>query len=412
MIEYNCMDTIVKKLLILGNGFDLQCGLNSRYNDFYKYLIRENKHSGMDNPPWNNKMNIVWALLYSHGEKNCFWKDIEEILNHFLFCAKNAEVTLDNTLKLINKIWAAGPRQRTTYPAIFKDYSQDIKRNSLERFVRIIYRSGAFLKIFKESKSFEKSFDGNHYTKRTEEEIYLVLKKDLTQIENEFAKYIENEVNNKKPELDRNANYLYFKLTGYINYEEVVKNVQILNFNYTRLGIKNNEPLFMKNIHGIYFDVQKSQNKEEQDNENEEINDVAEYESPIIFGIDYTDNINPERPFYKFTKTFRVSVLEVENNENKNNLYLNQVKEIIIYGHSLNNQDYSYFHAIFNVLNLNTGDVKIIFCYSDYDKKDRSVENLIALQKLIDKYEKDFNIPRGLYQRLMMENRIEVRKIK
>ena len=32
----------IKQLLIIGNGFDLACGLKSRYNDFFYDLYKEN----------------------------------------------------------------------------------------------------------------------------------------------------------------------------------------------------------------------------------------------------------------------------------------------------------------------------------------------------------------------------------
>ena len=32
----------IKQLLFIGNGFDLACGLKSRYNDFFSDLYKEN----------------------------------------------------------------------------------------------------------------------------------------------------------------------------------------------------------------------------------------------------------------------------------------------------------------------------------------------------------------------------------
>ena len=36
---------IIKQLLIIGNGFDLACGLKSSYNDFFEYIFDENNGS-------------------------------------------------------------------------------------------------------------------------------------------------------------------------------------------------------------------------------------------------------------------------------------------------------------------------------------------------------------------------------
>lgn len=36
---------IINQLLIIGNGFDLACGLKSSYNDFFEYIFDENNCS-------------------------------------------------------------------------------------------------------------------------------------------------------------------------------------------------------------------------------------------------------------------------------------------------------------------------------------------------------------------------------
>jgi hypothetical protein len=90
---------------------------------------------------------------------------------------------------------------------------------------------------------------------------------------------------------------------------------------------------------------------------------------------------------------------------------LNDIKEIYIYGHSLDKQDYSYFYAIFNIADISNLDTKVTLFYSDYDDIDRSQERTLKLQQLIYDYEKEFNKPKGLYHRMLIEGRIGLSKI-
>ena len=69
-----------KRLVVLGNGFDLACGLSSRVSDFVSYeLKKENKE----------KMNFLIFLVNAIYKNTTFvgdnWCDFEEILRHFCF---------------------------------------------------------------------------------------------------------------------------------------------------------------------------------------------------------------------------------------------------------------------------------------------------------------------------------------
>lgn len=91
------------QLLILGNGFDLQCGLKSSFNDFMKTrlekvqkireLIKVSKHltyiniTGPDGIPgygnllsyWLWKKNLtVWDFILYEDRQQRTWYDIED----------------------------------------------------------------------------------------------------------------------------------------------------------------------------------------------------------------------------------------------------------------------------------------------------------------------------------------------
>ena len=77
-------------LLIIGNGFDLQCGLKSSYNDFFEWLRKDQALAN----------NNLWAIHFlSTPPKGYGWIDIEESLRKVL-CSKSHEYS---TLELWEK---------------------------------------------------------------------------------------------------------------------------------------------------------------------------------------------------------------------------------------------------------------------------------------------------------------------
>ncbi|MBR6020632.1 MAG: hypothetical protein IK055_10500 [Lachnospiraceae bacterium] len=113
-----------------------------------------------------------------------------------------------------------------------------------------------------------------------------------------------------------------------------------------------------------------------------------------IFGIDLSESTPASSKWYSFTKTYRR--LELEGNAE----FLPQNKEytrVVVFGHSLTEQDYSFFYALFNRLNLSDSrrlknGTTIEFMYSGYEGKPAdearhdTIENVL---KLLQSYNKD-----------------------
>ena len=92
-----------------------------------------------------------------------------------------------------------------------------------------------------------------------------------------------------------------------------------------------------------------------------------------IFEIDSGENDNWDDPRIIFTKSYRL----IDNHVNsiRNTAFQKKVDTIIIYGHSLNRADYSYFESIFDMYDVFNSDVKLRFYYwRGYDKKDNLSE--------------------------------------
>ena len=86
--------------LIIGNGFDIKCGLKSSYKDFFKYLddpnqrffeeIRkmEKRAKILDSQDEMDLSNInLWVYIFYdlRKEKIEYWMDVERVIYNCLF---------------------------------------------------------------------------------------------------------------------------------------------------------------------------------------------------------------------------------------------------------------------------------------------------------------------------------------
>nr|WP_278320969.1 hypothetical protein [Leuconostoc mesenteroides] len=118
----------------------------------------------------------------------------------------------------------------------------------------------------------------------------------------------------------------------------------------------------------------------------------------------------------KFTKTSRI--LKLTNNTmaiNETDWSGQNVDQIIIYGHSLGEADYSYFQSIFDSVNLYHSSTQLVFAYSIYDSdRMEEIETTYetAVEKLMTRYGQSFsnqNHGRNLLHKLLLEGRIQIR---
>ena len=73
----------MKRLWILGNGFDLSHGLNTSYEDFRKYLIAKYGYTPLNDEfyPFNDDMEISLIIdMIGLASEGAYWKDIENAL--------------------------------------------------------------------------------------------------------------------------------------------------------------------------------------------------------------------------------------------------------------------------------------------------------------------------------------------
>ena len=345
---------MAKILLVIGNGFDLKCGLKSSFSqyldsEFYSPFLGEiksiddklskdikslpdyNSYSIYDEYQITYSNLLFWDLYFGlphyYKDPNINeWYSFEDKLKGFVNSIS------DNTTeyKSISEITLRKPK-----PELFKDNE---------------YKRKLILYLYLSDLSSSKKCSVND-----------ALFEQLKLYEKRFGEYIRI-IQNKEVNYISNANAIIERMCNKNNDDVVYIN----SFNYSDLTSLN------KDIWHVNGNV----------------------DNPI-FGIDYS-NSNPgifEK--YRYTKTYRR--LELYGNE----LYYPKKKEytkILVYGHSLNEQDYSYFYALFNKLNFGTNrsdsrkGYYIEFVYSKYNGKssDEAREELIyRVLKLFYGYNKE-----------------------
>lgn len=236
---------------------------------------------------------------------------------------------------------------------------------------------------------------------------------ELHEFENKFSDFVISEIDKK----NKNRNIYYISMNKLISslidlsYND---KANILSFNYTSVNTNNELVDKFKHIHGgIYLKGEKSGN----------IN-----KSNVIFGID-SNTFFPIKLsqksidlIYPFTKTQRVIELSTDyKKESKRvNVIENNINEIVFFGHSLGESDYSYFISIFDYYKLHDSKLKLKFVFNpkrnNREPDDNDVRNARSRQakkisNLINRYANTLENKshgKNLLHKLLVEDRIQI----
>lgn len=397
-----------QQLLILGNGFDLHCGLRSSYRDFFRseilYAANKSFGSKLLQPGvsgfWESLL-LEYYKLYDNQDYN--WCDIEAIIKDTLlsiyFGKHYAELNINQGL-----CFKASKYIHTPLGKLHLEELNEIEMFIFQYCIKFISTNGG------EFKDNIRSLTKNLY-------------RQLHILEKRFCKFLKNQLVNPKNPNQRNTEYIikavnllanladiahyeFYKIDDIITVDSrnhlnnVFNNLDetfILNFNYTAIFdiLKVESPCFYNNVHGKLYD--------------EYCQDFAG--SNIIFGVD--DNLIQSQDMSSdlriFSKTYRKMFAK-----GAPNIILppNDGTSIAIkfYGHSLNEADYSYFQSIFDHYNLyGNSSVDLIFYYS------KGFENHDAVYRLISEYGKTLtNKEQGknLIHKLLLENRLHIQEVR
>lgn len=389
----------MSNLIIIGNGFDLQCGLETSYYDFLKHrkskldkqiikidilcqrdisIIPINVSQLLiDNLVSNFQELTFWDLIFLYYEKrrnfgNIDWFSIEEII----FSVVNIPGRLIKKDVCLSDIEAEYKMIKKIGNGIKFVNDSDVTNLNQVLAILFYFRNG-------------QKVVSNSYT-TLGSDLYDFAFQELNRVEDAFVNYLV--------EMRTGSGYYKtaHKILRYLNDNN--ESYSLLNFNYTNPTLyldqkEKTQLICTENVHG----------------------DLSS--KRIIFGIDHS-TIEGRSLDYQFTKTARKIYLKNDTVKQIGNKLLPvKLDRITVYGHSLNSADFSYYQSIFDFYDLYHSEVTLVFYFSDYDKgnikKIRKVNN-DRVMNLILEYGKSLdnkNHGKNLLHKLLLEDRLQIRII-
>lgn len=349
--------------LVIGNGYDLHCGLESSYADFFMRDIDKNNYFNKWLDELKKKINLDYLDVELTEED--FWmefKSIDQLNIWDLFFYIKTKITNQNNTKK----WLWCDIETVMYDSL---KSCNVKENDY-----ISFRWEQVYKVV--NKEMQANFDcfevyvmakvilekRNMEGFKNIDEFYCYILDELNQFEKEFGKFIDKKrypygnIFAKMPNSDF-VNRSKMTLQELCNVDNLVS---IDSFNYDDIGVEN----LNKILHNINGNL----------------------ENPI-FGID-SNLCSASDPRFIFTKTNRRMELEMIDFECQKDIAFDNV---IVFGHSLSSNDYSYFFPLLDKLEMTNflSNKKIIFGFSVYDmEKETEIKrkNRLNIQKLFEAY--------------------------
>ncbi|PCR99818.1 AbiH family protein [Lactococcus fujiensis] len=388
------------QLVILGNGFDLACGLKSTYRHFFEYILDKDESK-------NNYWYYIFRSLHYRRVDFNGWTDIEK---QILIELKNIEIFYSN--------------------GILKE-NEYIVKEQLEEFISF-NGSNPSLRL---TASAITSLYSYYYEIPSKKSFQEQLIKKLLLLEEDFCKYLIEQINIEDEQIDdffseikkENLNNYYIKslIIGYyiLTSELPDFSIQYLNDILTDITEYDSFDLFFEEIDTInkLFSEDDIMSSILSFNYTEPLKQLnlrnihgALSEGNILFGIDYDklkDNFT--EPPIEFSKSYRI----LESGRDTKMNISSDIDIIKFYGHGLGEADYSYFQAIFDSVDLYHSNTKIIFYWSQYegvDKKTIRVEQVKNVTNLIEEYGTTFTNQdhgRNLLTKLQLENRLQINEI-
>lgn len=397
------------QVLVLGNGFDLQCGLKSSFEDFMQTRTArvekiKDMLSSSEDPPLITVQRPDGHEVHGNNLSYFLWGEHLTVWDFILFEDKQLRAWYD--VEECIKDWVDYSSPSASGKTHIQQICKEFKKIGENYWPYLKFPVNAELCVLAYATDFY-SWNGQPGT------LLDILFKQLYYFESWFAAYIKNQVrhndcyftcvdnllsclaNDEMPEhvLDMN--------TAGGRYSTSPKSTNILDFNYTepvKQGWKNCPTCL--NVHGLA------------------------YEQNIVFGIDGT-NINPEQECYanivKFTKTYRIMALNSIPHPSLVRPYLpneptSATSIIKFFGHSLAEADYSYFQAIFDEVGLYDSNTRLIFYYNRKRPggENAQEEMFEKVNHLITTYgqtldNKDHG--RNLLHKLLLEGRLIIKQV-
>ncbi|MBC9119302.1 AbiH family protein [Fructobacillus fructosus] len=408
-----------KKLVILGNGFDLHAGLKSSFQDFWndrwpgyenighedtRYVqtpdpsqaIEQLFTSMMDSSiekttPWDIII-LYTKLVHTNDKYNRLknWMDIEYIIYEVLSGNTSSKSVTGESLYSNGLI-----KLMVNYHSklgVIGDEFFDIETNVL----------AALVKLFRIE---NKTRIGDQ--KEQEKIIADWLLKELNKFEKDFSDYLSDQIQRDSPTYQVHCYRILARINNRGKYnsddsswDPKLDNLDVLSFNYTNPFMNLND-----GWHDVVYKVN-----------NYRLIHGNLASKKIIFGFDSAGIAPSDSLISQFTKTSRLLEESIDNQEEWS--IDTSYAEIAIYGHSLSEADYSYFQSLFDYINLYQCKTKLVFYFNINDQnKSAQIKKQYehSITKLINRYGASFdNKEKGknLLHKLLLENRISIARLK
>ena len=405
------------QLLILGNGFDLQCSLKSSFDDFMKTRLAKVDEVGNlfkrshDLPDitvtrpdqstiggnalsywlWEKGLT-VWDFIFYEDKQKRTWYDIEDCIRTWV------------DYRLV-------PENAFNKPPI-QQICLDYEHSD--------HQKGLYINPHIEAKQCVLVYACDFYYWNGKPEMLLsILLDQLHHYEKAFAVYLQEQV-------DKNHEYSSLATSLLLNLVNDQSSTPALKANsYDKQYLGNSESINILDFNYTYPIMEDWANKPDCLN----VHGLAN-KGNIIFGIDGT-RLKTTHECYanivKFTKTYRLMALSRNPHRSLVRPYLSYssigaTDMIKFFGHSLGDADYSYFQAIFDGVDLYESNTRLIFYYNEYrrntkkknDKAKSAQEEMFEkVYNLISTYGQTLNSKdhgRNLLHKLLLEGRLTIKQ--
>lgn len=454
------------KLIILGNGYDIASNLPTKYGDFFysrkeklknelklinSFFIEKFPYENGELIGKYNKYKNVYSFggsSHSDGEKylvkiNADLKDNAEAISHKLYSNifshdnnlnfwdlyfhfleleyENNDFLEWNNIEYNLLYFFMNYKQYLSKLENYKsfDFKPYIQIDNLLKPIQIRKCTANNLNDFQKNLFYDFTIKDKEYfllqnyfkflnIKLSQDNIHWILLEELLKFEDNFRNYISQIMKKLSIRNSKEQTIYRDNLLSIIDSNKS-GTYQILNFNYTSIAATRKSTDKINQLEITRGD--KKYNIIEN-------NVHGKYDQISIFGIDQT-YIEATDPHYIFSKTYRklssqnkfefVSLPEKSENF-----------EIIFYGHSLSDADYSYFQSVFDYYDIYNTNVVLRFCYSVYEHSEKSFDQIRheyfqSVTRLIKEYGNSMsneNHGNNLIHKLQLENRIFIKEIK
>lgn len=324
------------QLIIIGNGFDLACGLKSRFGDFFEPRFKAIASiSDYSRATWSEVVGhsglTLWDFILQ-ANVDSLWCDVEAVIERWVLSASTTTCRKSSPFNKALEFIKLCPFADGSYMLFDgrKENEHDEENFMYGNLARYVWTVRP--EIAKEGYS--------------RELFAALLKNELFRLEKAFSDYLINEL---AANADYASNYrkLYHAIErdGKKSGDDYYSSTSVLSFNYTE-------------------EVSKSFDGGE---DGEFVNIHGKLGEEIIFGIDGKDCMdNPDA--VSFTKTFRLMRRGGSRTDKlirtANSMHLQDATDVIkFYGHSLGKADYSYFQSIFDGVDLYESKTVLVFYY-------------------------------------------------